>query len=80
MENFIMSTIEHITISELQSILQDIQLPSETRITISFEDTKTALKVLQRKKALEAMKKLKGSGTGELVSILLTERQKDKLR
>lgn len=74
-----MSTLEHITLSELQSILKDIQLPSDTRITISFDDAKAALKVLRRKKALDAMKKLKDSGTGNLVSVLLMERQKDKL-
>ena len=74
-----MSTLEHITISELQSILKEINLPLDTRITISFEDAKAALKVLKRKKAIDAMKKLKGSGTGNLVSVLLTERQQDKL-
>lgn len=74
-----MSTLEHITLSELQSILKEINLPLDTRITISFEDTKAALEVLKRKKAIDAMKKLKGSGTGDLVSILLAERQQDKL-
>ena len=74
-----MSTLEHITLSELQSILKDIRLPLDTRITISFDDAKAALKVLRRKKAIDAMQKLKGSGTGNLVSVLLKERQKDKL-
>jgi hypothetical protein len=61
-----MSIIEHITISELQTILKDLDLPLNTRVTISFEDTNTALEILRRKKAIDAMTKLKGSGTGNL--------------
>lgn len=72
-----MSTIEKITLSELKSILKDVNLPKDTRITISFDDAKDAVRILRRKKAIEAMRKLKGSGTGNLVSILLTEREKD---
>ena len=36
--------------------------------------------VLRRKKAIAAMKKLKGSGNGDLVSVLLEERRKDQLQ
>jgi len=34
-------------------------------------------KVFKQQKAIEAMKKLKGSGNGNLVSALLTEREKE---
>jgi len=74
-----MATTEHLTLSELKSILKDIKLPSDTRVSISFEDEDAVLEIQKRKKALLAMKQLKGSGTGKLVSILLEERQKDKL-
>ena len=74
-----MSTLKHITLSELQSILKDINLPLDTRLTVSFEDAEAAVEALKRKKAIDAMNELKGSGTGKLVRILLEERQKDKL-
>jgi hypothetical protein len=35
---------------------------------------------LKRKRAIEAMQKLRGSGNGNLVNALLKEREKDKLR
>jgi hypothetical protein len=59
--------------------LKDIDLPLDTRLTISFEDTEAAVEVLKRKKAIDAMSKLKGSGSGKLVAVLLEERRKDKL-
>ncbi len=74
-----MSTIEHVTLSELQNILQSLQLPPDTRLTVQFEDAQAMQKALKRQKAIEAMKKLKGSGNGNLVAALLTEREKDAL-
>lgn len=72
-----MSAIEHVTISELQDLLQSLKLPPDTRITVHFEDGQAVEKALKRQKAIEAMKKLKGSGNGKLVSSLLAEREKE---
>lgn len=74
-----MSAIEHVTVSELQELLQSLKLPPETRLTIQFEDGQAVEKALKRQKAIEAMKKLKGSGNGKLVSALLAEREKEAL-
>ena len=74
-----MSTIEHVTISELQDLLQSLQLPPDTRLTIKFENAQAVEKAFKRQKAVEAMKRLKGSGNGNLVDALLTEREKEAL-
>ncbi len=74
-----MSTFENVTLSELQNLLQSLQLPPDTRLTVEFEDAQAVLKAVKRQKAIEAMKKLKGSGNGNLVSALLTEREKEAL-
>jgi len=74
-----MSTIEHVTLSELHDLLQSLQLPPATRVTIKFEDAQAVQKAVERQKAIEAMKKLKGSGNGNLVAALLTEREKEAL-
>jgi len=74
-----MSMIEHVTLSELQDFLQSLQLPPDTRLTIQFEDAQTIQKALKRQKAVNAMKKLKGSGNSNLVMALLTERAKEDL-
>jgi hypothetical protein len=72
-----MNTI-NITLSEFKSLMNHIQLPPETKLNITFDDDEHALKILKRKKSLEAMRKLRGSGNGKLVNTLLIERQKDK--
>ncbi len=74
-----MSTFEHVTISELQNLLQSLQLPIDTRVTITFEDGRAIQEALKRQKALQAMQKLRGSGNGNLVAALLAEREKDAL-
>lgn len=74
-----MSAIEHVTFSELEDLLRSLQLPPDTRLTVQFEDAQAMQKVLKRKKAIEAMNKLKGSGNGNLVTALLSEREKDTL-
>jgi len=74
-----MSAIEHVTVSELQNLLQSLKLPPDTRLTIQFEDGQAVEKILKRQKAIKAMKKLKGSGNGKLVSALLAEREKEAL-
>lgn len=73
-----MTTLSNITLSEFESLLQGVHLPTETRVTITFEDDYTALELIKRKKALEAMRKLRGSGNGNLVNVLLQERKRDK--
>lgn len=74
-----MAPIERVTLSELQDLLQSLKLPPDTRLTVEFEDAQVVQKAFKRQKAIEAMKKLKGSGNGNLVSALLTERKKEIL-
>ena len=73
-----MATLAHITLSEFESLVQQVKLPSETRLSVTFEDERAAVEIMKRKKALEAMRKLRGSGNGKLVSVLLQERARDK--
>lgn len=75
-----MPTAINSTISELQALLNQIELPAETRIRIIFEENNHASKLIKRKRTVEAMKKLRGSGNGNLLNALLTEREKDKLK
>lgn len=37
-----MSNIEHVTIAELHSILSSLDLPPDTRLTITFEDSQVS--------------------------------------
>ena len=74
-----MSTIKYVTLSELQNLLQSLKLPPETRLTIKFENDQAVQKALKQQKALKAMKELKGSGNGNLVTALLTEREEKEL-
>lgn len=75
-----MSTVINSTISELQLLLNQIELPSETRIRIIFEENNHACEIIKRKRVVEAMRKLRGSGNGNLLNALLTEREKDQLK
>jgi predicted RNase H-like HicB family nuclease len=52
------------------------EMPTKTRLTVTFEDDQSALEILKRKRAIEAMQKLRGSGNGNLVNALLKEREK----
>jgi len=46
-----------------------------------FENLKgKPIEILNKKRATETMQKLRGSGNGNLVTALLEERDKDKLR
>ncbi|MGR3180075.1 MAG: hypothetical protein ACUZ8E_18700 [Candidatus Anammoxibacter sp.] len=74
-----MTTIKHVTLSELQKKFNSLHLPSHTRLTVTIEDDEIIKKTINKKNALEAMKKLKGSGNGNLVAALLKEREKDAL-
>ncbi|KPA18961.1 hypothetical protein MHK_000822 [Candidatus Magnetomorum sp. HK-1] len=73
-----MSTMINSSISELQFLLNQIELPSKTRIKIIFEDSTNATQILKQKRVLDAMKKLRGSGNGNLINVLLTDRKRDK--
>ena len=72
-----MTTLAHITVSEFESLVQTANLPLDTRLSVTIEDDRVALELVKRQKALAAMQKLRGSGTGHLVETLLQERQKD---
>lgn len=74
-----MSTLEHVTLSELQNFLHSLQLPPETRLTVRFENAEAIERAVKRQKAVAAMQKLRGSGSGNLVEVLLTEREKEAL-
>ena len=71
-----MTTIEHVTVLELQDLLQS--LPPETRLSVRFDDPETTKSALKRQKAHDAMKKRRGSGNGKLLEALLVERERDK--
>ncbi len=73
-------TLENITLSEFQDLLHHVELPDKTRLSVTFEDEQSTLAVLKKKRTLEAMKKLRGSGNGNLVAALLEDRQNDKSR
>ncbi len=76
----IMPAAINITLSELQTLINYIKLPSETRLTLTFEDENSGIEILRRKKAFDAMQKLKNSGNGNLINALLIEREEDKLK
>ena len=74
-----MSTLKNITLSEFQLLTDHARLPSETLLTVIFDD-RSEMEILKQKRTFEAMKKLRGSGNGRLVEILLKERERDRLR
>lgn len=74
-----MATLEHITLEDLEKAIHSLHLPSNTRFTVIIENSENLEKLTKRKQALDAMKKLKNSGNGKLLSALLTERKKDSL-
>jgi hypothetical protein len=69
-----------VTIAELQSLLQTLHLPTDTQVTITFGEDSALEALLQRQKALLAMKKLRGTGNGRLIKTLLQERALDASR
>ena len=75
-----MSNLSTVTLAELKSLFRSLKLPADTKLSVTFEDEQANAEILKRKTAISAMKKLKGSGNGNLVSVLLEERQKDKLK
>ncbi|KPA17075.1 hypothetical protein MHK_002732 [Candidatus Magnetomorum sp. HK-1] len=72
-----MSTMINSTVSELQFLLNQTALPSKTRIRIIFEDKNKGTEMFKRKRTIEAMKQLRGSGNGNLLNVLLTDRKRD---
>ena len=72
-----MSAVAQVTVAELQDLLRSLQLPTDMRLTLTFEDNSIVQDALRRQKAMSAMKKLRGSGNGKLVHALLKEREKE---
>ena len=70
-----MVTVEHLTFSELEKLIHTLALPSDTRLTVTFDDQEVTQKALKRQKALDAMARLKGSGNGRLMAALMKSRQ-----
>ena len=70
----------NVTLSELQTLINHMKLPLETRLTLTFEDENSGIEILRRKKAFDAMRKLKNSGNGNLINVLLKEREEDSLK
>ena len=64
-----MKQLSHITLSALQKLL----VSPKTRLTVTIEENSNAKKI-----AIAAMKKLRGSGNGNLIDRLLADRLKDK--
>ena len=75
-----MESFEHITLSELQALIENLQLSPETRLSVQFENAEAVQKALKKQKSIEAMKKLRGSGNGRLVEALLADRAKERAR
>jgi len=75
-----MHTLSHINVSEFQSLLRSVAIPSDTKVTVTFEDEPVALAVLRQQKGLEALRKLRGSGNGRLMAALMRERVKERKR
>ncbi|OQX05099.1 MAG: hypothetical protein BWK80_52690 [Desulfobacteraceae bacterium IS3] len=75
-----MSVAMNLTLSEFRTLLSNVRLPSDTRLTVSFEDEESGIEIFRRKKAVDAIRKLKGSGNGNLLDVLLKEREKDRLQ
>jgi len=68
------------SLSELKIMLRSLQLPADTKLSITFEDGQDHAVTLKKQTAVSAMNKLKGSGNGYLVAALLTERQHGKMK
>ena len=75
-----MTKLENITLSEFKALINHVKLPAKTRLSVTFVEDQSAIEIFKRKRATEAMQKLRGSGNGNLVTALLEEREKDKLR
>nr|VFK66195.1 MAG: hypothetical protein BECKUNK1418G_GA0071005_108214 [Candidatus Kentron sp. UNK]VFK71806.1 MAG: hypothetical protein BECKUNK1418H_GA0071006_108214 [Candidatus Kentron sp. UNK] len=75
-----MQTTINTTLSELQPVLERLSLPSETKLKITFEDNDPGWETRRREMAMDAIKKLRGSGNGKLLNALLEERARERTR
>ena len=66
------------TFAELKEILQAMDLPPQSCVAVSFEDEKDGQLFRQRMHALQAMKKLRSSGNGRLLTALYQERARER--
>jgi len=74
-----MTTLSSIKFSDLKDLLKSAKVPEDSRVTITFEDDRVGTEISKREKGLAAMKKLRGTGNGNLVKSLLEQRKKDKV-
>lgn len=75
-----MTTLEKITLSEVNQIFQALALPPNSQLTIIIKDNELIEKELERQRVLAAMQKLKGSGNGKLLDRLFEERTIERKR
>ena len=75
-----MTTLSSIKFSDLKDLLKSANVPEDSRVTITFEDDRVGTEISKREKALAAMKKLRGTGNGNLMKSLLDQRNKDKVK
>jgi len=71
-----MTQIKNINLSELHKKLDSLHFPSDAQLSVTIEGGKIKHK-WNRRKSMDAMKKLKGSGNGKLLDALIRERQDD---
>jgi len=74
-----MTTIEHVRVSQIQETVDSLHLPADTRLTLIIEDREKTGQDFDQQEALDALEKLKGSGNGKLLDMLLQEREKEAL-
>ncbi len=79
-KDIVMPVAMNLTLSEFQTLLGNVRLPLETRLTVTFEDSRSGVEILRRKKVADAMRKLRGSGNGNLVNALLKEREEENIK
>jgi len=72
-----MEKIKHIKIKELNQIVKQLDLPEDTWISLIIEEDRNT-EVPPKIKTQQALRELKGSGTGSLLDKLLKDRKEDK--
>ncbi len=73
-----MITLTHITLKEFQSLARANKLSADTRLTVIVEDEQAEARLRRRQQTQAALQKLRGSGNGRLMAVLLQERQADQ--
>ncbi len=73
-----MITLNHITLKEFEALARTNKLSSDTRLTVIVEDEQAEVRLRRRQQTQAALQKLRGSGNGRLMAVLLQERQTDQ--